>query len=98
MKPLCRFALVSGVLCRQPEDLRDEVPHGPDPARYVEAVQKFVDAGFDHVVLLQAGHEQEAFLRFFENELAPLLRAADGRRKTDIPRGRARRERSAHAS
>jgi G6PDH family F420-dependent oxidoreductase len=61
----------------RPEDLRDEVPHGPDAETYVEAVRKFVDAGFDHVVLLAAGPDQESFIRFFETELRDELRALD---------------------
>jgi G6PDH family F420-dependent oxidoreductase len=61
----------------RPEDLRDEVPHGPDAETYVEAVRKFVDAGFDHVVLLAAGPDQESFIRFFETELKDELRALD---------------------
>jgi G6PDH family F420-dependent oxidoreductase len=57
----------------KPEDLRD-VPHGPDVEPFVEAVRKFVDAGFDHVVLLSVGPDQESFIRFFEAELAGELR------------------------
>ena len=52
----------------RPEDLRDEVPHGPDVEAYVEAIRKFVDAGFDHIVLLAIGDDQEAFIRFFETK------------------------------
>jgi G6PDH family F420-dependent oxidoreductase len=58
----------------KPDDLRD-VPHGPDVETYVEAVRKFVTAGFDHVVLLAVGPEQESFIRFFEQELRDELRA-----------------------
>jgi G6PDH family F420-dependent oxidoreductase len=58
----------------KPEDLGEEVPHGPDVGTYVEAVSKFVDAGFDHVVLLAVGPAQESFIRFFETELASELR------------------------
>jgi G6PDH family F420-dependent oxidoreductase len=53
----------------KPEDLQDEVPHGPDVETYVEAVRKFAEAGFDHVVLLAVGPDQESFIRFFESEL-----------------------------
>jgi G6PDH family F420-dependent oxidoreductase len=59
----------------KPEDLRSEVPHGPDVDTYVEAVKKFVDAGFDHIVLLAVGPEQEPFIRFFESKLAERLRS-----------------------
>jgi G6PDH family F420-dependent oxidoreductase len=59
----------------KPDDLRDEVPHGPDVDTYVEAVKKFVDAGFDHIALLAFGDDQETFIEFFEAKLADRLRA-----------------------
>jgi G6PDH family F420-dependent oxidoreductase len=58
----------------KPEDLREEVPHGPAVETYVEAVRKFADAGFDHVVLLSVGPDQESFIGFFKNELAREVR------------------------
>ena len=59
----------------QPEHLKDSIPHGPDPQPYIQTVQKAIDAGFDHVVLLGAGPDQAGFIRFFERTLAPELRA-----------------------
>ena len=44
-------------------------PCGPDPDAYVEAVARFVDAGFDEVAVTQIGPDQEGFLRFWEREL-----------------------------
>ncbi|HEX5650175.1 MAG TPA: TIGR03557 family F420-dependent LLM class oxidoreductase [Steroidobacteraceae bacterium] len=64
----------------KPKDLQDEIPHGPDVEPYVESVREFVDAGFDHVVLLAVGEDQEAFMRFFERELRDALRALEPRR------------------
>jgi len=58
----------------KPEDLKDSIPHGPDPEPYIQAVQQAIDAGFDRVVLLAVGPDQEAFIRFFEQTLAPELR------------------------
>ena len=55
------------------EDVAEMVPCGPDPARHADAVKEFVDAGFDHVALVQCGSDQEGFLRFWEEELRPLL-------------------------
>ena len=34
-------------------------------------MRKYVDAGFDHIVLIGVGPDQEGFLRFWEHELAP---------------------------
>lgn len=58
----------------RPEDLKDSIPHGPDPEPYIEHIKKAIDAGYDHVVLLGAGPDQEAFIRFFEERLAPEVR------------------------
>jgi G6PDH family F420-dependent oxidoreductase len=58
----------------RPEDMKEKVACGPDPERHVAAVKKFVDAGFDHLVLLGIGPDQEGFLTFWQKELAPRLR------------------------
>jgi hypothetical protein len=39
----------------------------------VAAIKKFVDAGYDHVAVVQAGPDQQGFLRFWERELRPRL-------------------------
>ena len=41
---------------------------------HLEAIGKFIKAGFDHIVLVQIGPNQEYFLELFEKELAPALR------------------------
>lgn len=58
----------------KPEDLKDSIPHGPDPAPYIEHIKKALTAGFDRIVLLGAGPDQAGFIRFFEQTLAPELR------------------------
>jgi hypothetical protein len=55
----------------KPEDLT-HIPAGPDPA-VQKAIQKKVDAGFDHIALTGIGDDQKAFTRFFANELLPDL-------------------------
>lgn len=55
------------------DDIRKAVPCGPDPERHAQAIQAFIDAGFDHVALLQAGPDQEGFIDFYVNKVAPLL-------------------------
>ena len=37
------------------------------------AIQKFSEAGFDSIALLQVGPAQEGFLDFFQRELRPRL-------------------------
>ncbi len=47
---------------------------GPSADKHLEAVEKYVAAGYDQIVLVQIGPEQDAFLEFFERALAPPLR------------------------
>jgi hypothetical protein len=42
------------------EDVRGQFALGPDAEPYVEAVQKYADAGFDHIVLQNAGPTRTA--------------------------------------
>jgi len=59
--------------------IAEAVVCGPDPARHVEAIQKHVEAGYDHVCVHQIGPDQEGFFRFYEREVMPAL-AGRGRR------------------
>lgn len=56
------------------DDLVDAIPAGPYPEVHLQAIRKFVEAGFDHVALLGIGPDQEGFIRFAEKELLPKLR------------------------
>lgn len=60
------------------EDMADSVPHGTDIEPYVQAVQKFVDAGFESVAFAQIGPDQEQFCEFFAQTLRPALQAHFG--------------------
>jgi G6PDH family F420-dependent oxidoreductase len=55
------------------EQAAEAFPCGPDPAVHLAAIQPYLDAGFDEVYIHQIGPDQEAFLRFFANELRPRL-------------------------
>jgi G6PDH family F420-dependent oxidoreductase len=57
------------------EHVKQQFACGPDVARHLENAQKYVDAGFDHLVLQNAGPDPEGFLRFFTDELSTPLRA-----------------------
>ena len=56
------------------EDVATSVVCGPDPERHVEKIQKFIDAGYDHVYIHQIGADQDGFMRFYEHEVLPQLR------------------------
>jgi coenzyme F420-dependent glucose-6-phosphate dehydrogenase len=52
---------------------------GPDVERHVQAIEKYVRAGYDHVCVHQVGSNQEGFLRFYEREVLPRLGAGSRR-------------------
>jgi G6PDH family F420-dependent oxidoreductase len=67
------FAAAAGAV--REEDVAKQIPCGPDLAAHVDAVRRFVDAGFTHVAVVQIGGEyQEAFFGWAEKELLPALR------------------------
>lgn len=57
----------------KPEDLAEKIPAGPDPEVHLKAIQKYIDAGFDHIVLTGIGPDQAGFAKFFQDELNPRL-------------------------
>ncbi|WP_329043416.1 TIGR03557 family F420-dependent LLM class oxidoreductase [Streptomyces sp. NBC_00178] len=56
------------------EDITEKFACGPDPARHVAAVQRYLDAGFDRVVMQNAGPDPEGFIDFYSRELDGRLR------------------------
>jgi G6PDH family F420-dependent oxidoreductase len=57
----------------RPEDLADTIAAGPDVDAHLATIRKYVDAGFDHIVLTCPGQQQHRFIEFFERELRPRL-------------------------
>ena len=57
-----------------PDAVAEAICCGPSPERHLEAINRYVEAGYDHIILVQVGPEQEAFIDFFERDLAPALR------------------------
>ena len=51
------------------DDVAKYVVCGPEASRHLEAIQEYVDAGFDHVYVHQVGRDQEGFLEFYEREI-----------------------------
>jgi G6PDH family F420-dependent oxidoreductase len=54
------------------------MPCGPDSSGYVDAVQSYVEAGFDEVYVTQIGPRQAEFFRFWQREIQPALTAPVG--------------------
>jgi G6PDH family F420-dependent oxidoreductase len=57
-----------------PDQVREQFACGPDPKRHLGIAQQFVDAGFDHLVAMNAGPDPDGFMDFFASELAAPLR------------------------
>ncbi|MBX6749314.1 MAG: TIGR03557 family F420-dependent LLM class oxidoreductase [Micromonosporaceae bacterium] len=55
--------------------IRQQFAVGPDPQAHVNAVRTYADAGFDHLVLQNAGPDPDGFFDFYETTLAERLRA-----------------------
>jgi coenzyme F420-dependent glucose-6-phosphate dehydrogenase len=55
------------------EDVAQQIVCGPDPAPYIEDLQEYEKAGFNHVFIHQIGADQAGFFRFYERELMPRL-------------------------
>ena len=51
------------------DDIAEAIVCGPDPARHLEKIAEYLDAGYDHVYLHQVGPDQEGFIRFCEREI-----------------------------
>lgn len=51
--------------------IAEAVVCGPDPDRHREAIQEYVEAGFDRIYVHQVGSDQEGFMRFYEREILP---------------------------
>lgn len=55
------------------EDATAEVPCGPDIGPIIESVNKFIDAGYDHIYFHQIGPDQQAFFDVWSRELRDAL-------------------------
>lgn len=56
------------------EDILEKFACGNDLARYTEVAQRFVDAGFDRLVMQNAGPDPDGFIDFFQRELNEPMR------------------------
>ena len=54
-----------------PDALEGRVALGPDPAEHLQAIERYAQAGFDHVHIHQIGPDQESAIRFYEREILP---------------------------
>ncbi len=50
-----------------------EIVCGNDPQRHIQAIQKYADAGYDHVSIHQVGRDQKGFFDFYKRDVLPRL-------------------------
>jgi G6PDH family F420-dependent oxidoreductase len=55
------------------DDVASRVTCGPDPERHLDAIRKYLDAGYEYVYVHQVGHEQDGFFDFYRREVLPKL-------------------------
>jgi hypothetical protein len=67
---------------------------GPDPRKHIEAIQKYVDAGFDHIYVHQVGNDQEGFIKFYVREILGHFARMNGHRANETPNRRLETRRS----
>jgi G6PDH family F420-dependent oxidoreductase len=53
------------------EHIAEAVICGNDPDAHLQGIQKFVDAGYDHVYVHQVGPDQEGFFNFYQRHILP---------------------------
>jgi G6PDH family F420-dependent oxidoreductase len=51
--------------------ISESLPCGPDPQEHIDAIQAFVDAGFDEIHVGQIGPGHEGFVDFYAREILP---------------------------
>ncbi|RNL85694.1 TIGR03557 family F420-dependent LLM class oxidoreductase [Halostreptopolyspora alba] len=56
------------------DDMATLFGYGPDAADHLAVAQRFVDAGFDHLALVNAGPDPDGFFDFFAKELDEPIR------------------------
>jgi G6PDH family F420-dependent oxidoreductase len=59
-----------------PETVAQLLSCGPSAERHLQAIDRYIQAGYDHIILVQVGPNQDGFLEFFARELASSLRKA----------------------
>jgi G6PDH family F420-dependent oxidoreductase len=59
------------------EDIFEQFACGPDADVHLAAMQEYADAGYDHLVMQNAGPDPDGFIEFARDEVMPKLRAAN---------------------
>ncbi|MGN6380547.1 MAG: TIGR03557 family F420-dependent LLM class oxidoreductase [Gaiellales bacterium] len=57
----------------EPSDLAEVIPAGPDPEAHAEAIQGYLDAGFNRIAVAYPGADARSFMDFWVDALRPTL-------------------------
>ena len=57
------------------DDVAETIVCGPDPEQHIEAIDRFVNAGYDHVYVHQVGPDQDVLFELYEREVLPSISA-----------------------
>jgi G6PDH family F420-dependent oxidoreductase len=57
----------------RPEDLAEDIPHGPDPEVYINALEVLRGNGFERIAIVPVGDDVEGLLSFLNSEVLPEL-------------------------
>ena len=57
------------------EDMVENFVCGSEPEAYLDLARTHADAGYDHLVFMNAGPDPDGFVSFFRTELLESLRA-----------------------
>lgn len=63
----------SAVSVLSEDQIVERTPCGPDADRHLEAINRFIEAGYDHIYVHQIGHDQPGFFDFYAREILPRL-------------------------
>lgn len=53
------------------EDIAKDIITGADAQKYVDFIQKYLDAGYDHIYINEIGQNQYEFMKFYTDKLIP---------------------------
>ena len=56
-----------------PDDIASKITCGPNAQKHLDAIRKYEDAGFTHLILVQIGPDQDQFLTAFQDKVRPKL-------------------------
>lgn len=56
-----------------PDELGESLALGPDPEPYIESIETYAEAGYDHVYIHQVNPDADGFMELFRDEIAPQI-------------------------